>query len=93
MPNNYVAKPEIKTTLPKVLVLSMLPHFLAPIFPRLFLIIFRYAQPVLISNAIRYISESSNENSKTGYLVILMAVIVYVGLAVSPLNFCTLIAD
>ncbi|KAH6645218.1 P-loop containing nucleoside triphosphate hydrolase protein [Truncatella angustata] len=77
------AKPERNTTLPQVLVLSMLPDFLAPIVPRLSLITFRYAQPVLISTVIRYISKASDENSKTGYLVILMAVIVYVGLAIS----------
>ncbi|KAF5499422.1 ABC transporter ecdL [Colletotrichum fructicola] len=41
-------KPETKITLPRVLVSSLWSHFLAPIIPRLSLIIFRYAQPVLI---------------------------------------------
>jgi hypothetical protein len=80
--NNLTAKPENKTTLPKVLLLSMLPHFMAPIIPRLFLVVFRYAQPVLISTAIRSMSKSSSQSSETGRSVILMAVIVYVGLAV-----------
>jgi hypothetical protein len=70
-------------TLPKILVRSMLPHFLAPIIPRLFLILFRYAQPVLISIAIRTISKKYSQGSRVNYSVILMAVVVYVGLAVS----------
>ncbi|GJC81629.1 ABC transporter atnG [Colletotrichum liriopes] len=61
----------------------MLPHLLAPIVPRLFLIGFRYAQPVLISTAIRYIGNLSGQSAEAGFSVILMAVAVYVGLAVS----------
>ncbi|KAK2012789.1 P-loop containing nucleoside triphosphate hydrolase protein [Colletotrichum eremochloae] len=76
-------KPEGRSTLPKVLVRSMLPHFLAPIIPRLFLIAFRYAQPVLISTAIRFLSGSSAQSADEGRLVILMAVVIYVGLAMS----------
>ncbi|TIC97218.1 Canalicular multispecific organic anion transporter 1 [Colletotrichum higginsianum] len=77
------AKPEGRTTLPKILALSMLPQFLAPIIPRLFLIVFRYAQPVLISTAIRYMSGSSAQSVETGHLIIAMAVVIYVGLAMS----------
>jgi hypothetical protein len=67
----------------------MLPHFLEPVIPRLFLIVFRYAQPVLIGTAIRFISKSSSRSPETGYSLILMAAIVYVGLAVSTLSqFC-----
>lgn len=84
MPNSCVAKPSNKATLPKVLVASMLPHFLAPILPRLSLIVFRYSQPVLISTAIRYLSAPPEEKySGTGYSIILMAGVVYIGLAVS----------
>ncbi|GJD04588.1 ABC transporter [Colletotrichum higginsianum] len=61
----------------------MLPQFLAPIIPRLFLIVFRYAQPVLISTAIRYMSGSSAQSVETGHLIIAMAVVIYVGLAMS----------
>jgi hypothetical protein len=81
-------KPEKKITLPKVLAKSMLPHFLAPIVPRLFLIAFRYAQPVLISTAIRHLSKSSDGDWDSGYKVILMAIVVYVGLAVSSPDLC-----
>ncbi|KAI8295000.1 Baeyer-Villiger monooxygenase [Colletotrichum sp. SAR11_240] len=77
------AKPETKITLPRVLVNSLWSHFLAPVIPRLSLIIFRYAQPVLISTVIRYLNSSSVESSQTGYQLIFMASIVYVGLAVS----------
>ncbi|KAF4922595.1 ABC transporter atnG [Colletotrichum viniferum] len=77
------AKPETKITLPRVLVSSLWSHFLAPIIPRLSLIIFRYAQPVLISTVIRYLNSSSVESSQTGYQLIVMASIVYIGLAVS----------
>jgi len=61
----------------------MLSHFLAPIIPRFCVIVFRYAQPVLISAAIRTINSAVSRSSKENYTVILMAVVVYVGLAVS----------
>ncbi|KAI0133901.1 ABC transporter [Xylariales sp. AK1849] len=78
------AKPETKFTLPRVLVASLLSPFLAPIVPRLCLIVFRYAQPVLISSAVRYLSTVIDESSpKSTYSVIMMAVFVYVGLAIS----------
>lgn len=81
------AKPETTTTLPKVLVRSMLPAFLAPIIPRLLLIVFCYAQPVLISTAIRHIRKPPGEDSKAGYEVILMAIAVYMGLTVNSPGF------
>lgn len=66
----------------------MLPDFLAPILPRLSLIAFRYSQPILISTAIRYLNAPLEEKSpKKGYSVILMAVVVYLGLAVRRRNF------
>ncbi|OTA04131.1 MRP-type ABC transporter [Trichoderma parareesei] len=77
-------KPVGKLTLPKVLIATTLPHFLAPILPRLCLILFRYSQPVLIRNVIRYLDASMNETStKRDYTVVVMAVVVYVGLAIS----------
>ncbi|KXH42042.1 hypothetical protein CNYM01_08392 [Colletotrichum nymphaeae SA-01] len=80
-------KPEKKMTLPKVLLCSMLPQFLAPIIPRLVLIGFRYAQPVLIGTVIRSISKSSEESQDDGYSVVLMAVVVYVGLAIARVAY------
>ncbi|KAK1719659.1 hypothetical protein BDP67DRAFT_130089 [Colletotrichum lupini] len=67
-------KPEKKMTLPKVLLRSILPQFLAPIIPRFVLIGFRYAQPVLIGTVIRSISMSSEESQDRGYSVVSMAV-------------------
>jgi hypothetical protein len=86
--NSCSAKPEKKLTLPKVLVKSMLLHFLAPILPRLFLIAFRYAQPVLISTAICHMGKLSDGDWDSGYKVILMAIVVYVGLAVGSPDLC-----
>ncbi|KAK2053375.1 ABC transporter [Colletotrichum caudatum] len=78
------SKPETKLTLPRVLVASLLSPFLAPVVPRLFLIVFRYAQPVLISTVVRYLSTAIDEVSpKPDYALIVMAVVVYVGLAIS----------
>ncbi|KAK7436766.1 hypothetical protein Landi51_12380 [Colletotrichum acutatum] len=76
-------KPEKRMMLPKVLLRSILPQFLAPIIPRLVLIGFRYAQPVLIGTVIRSISKSSDESQDGGYSVVSMAVFVYVGLAIA----------
>lgn len=64
----------------------MVFYFLTPIIPRLFLIVFRYAQPILISRAISHMTPLSGD-SKTGYTVILMAVIIYIGLAVRSQTF------
>ena len=65
----------------------MRTHFLAPILPRLSLIVFRYSQPVLIRSAVRYLgSEAHQASFNAGSSVMMMAVVVYVGLAVgSPL--------
>lgn len=66
----------------------MLSDFLAPVLPRLSLIVFRYSQPVLISTAVRYLNSPLEEKSSNkGYSVILMAVVVYLGLAVRRRNF------
>jgi ATP-binding cassette subfamily C (CFTR/MRP) protein 1 len=80
-----IVKPSNKLSLPRALVASMRPQFFAPVLPRLSLIVFRYSQPVLIRSAVRYLNSANHETSalKAGYSVILMAVVVYVGLAVS----------
>ncbi|KAF4341620.1 ABC transporter [Fusarium beomiforme] len=78
------ARPETKTTLPIILAKAMLSQFLAPVIPRLFLISFRYAQPVLISSAVRMLSDHSSGNR---HLLIVEAAAVYCGLAM--LGFST----
>lgn len=78
-------RPETKMTLPKALVQSRLSHFLSPIIPRLFVIAFRYAQPVLISASIRRMSidSSSDGDAVDARTIISMAAVVYVALAIS----------
>ncbi|KAK1564091.1 P-loop containing nucleoside triphosphate hydrolase protein [Colletotrichum navitas] len=76
-------KPEQKMTLPKVLVQSMLLQFLAPIIPRLVLIAFRYAQPVLISIAIRFMNNVPDAIFGSARSVVFLSIVVYAGLAIS----------
>lgn len=73
------ARPTKKTALPRALAKTVLPHFITPIIPRLFLIFFRYAQPVLISAAVRMLNGQSQYDSN---VIIIGAAFVYVGLAV-----------
>ncbi|KAJ6003250.1 ATP-binding cassette transporter [Penicillium sp. IBT 35674x] len=54
--------------------------FLAPIPPRLSLIIFRYLQPILIGLAIDFVRSASSE---TGVYLVLYAAVIYMGLAIS----------
>ena len=55
--------------------------FLTVIVPRLFVIGFRYGQPVLIRYAIEYV-QSPETNEDQGYTLVSVAAIVYIGLAV-----------
>ncbi|OIW26584.1 ABC transporter [Coniochaeta ligniaria NRRL 30616] len=81
-------RPSSKLTLPRALVASMRPQFFAPVLPRLSLMVFRYAQPVLIRRAVRYLSSPVNGTSpRAGYSVILMAVVVYACLALSKVVY------
>ncbi|EAA35437.2 hypothetical protein NCU02051 [Neurospora crassa OR74A] len=56
--------------------------FLTVIVPRLFVIGFRYGQPVLIRYAIEYV-QSPETNEDQGYTLVSVAAIVYIGLALS----------
>ncbi|KAK4088636.1 hypothetical protein Purlil1_7187 [Purpureocillium lilacinum] len=78
-------KPENKMTLPKVLVRSLLKPFLSVIAPRLFATAFRCSQPLLIRETIRFISQTQVESGANcaKYWLVLAAVLVYVGLAIS----------
>ncbi|KAK6082594.1 ABC transporter [Seiridium cupressi] len=77
-------KPESSMTLPKVLLKILLRPFLGAILPRLFLAAFRYSQPLLIREAIRFLTAYSTEaGSADGFNIIAAAVIIYGGLAVS----------
>ncbi|KAF5653959.1 major facilitator family transporter [Fusarium sp. NRRL 25303] len=72
-------RPLTKITLPICLVKSMLPQFMVPVILRLCLILFRYAQPALISSAVHELS-SHSEGGR--FILIMKAAAVYFGLAV-----------
>ncbi|CZR52737.1 related to multidrug resistance protein [Phialocephala subalpina] len=78
------AKPESRRTLPLTLFKCIRKPFIAAIIPRLFLIVFRYSQPVLIKESIRFVlTSSAGSGSNRGYWLIVSAIAVYVGLAIS----------
>ncbi len=62
-------------------------RFAAPVVPRLLVILFRYSQPGLIRRAIQLVATdnlASGDGSRTrGYWLVVSAMIIYVGLAVS----------
>ncbi|KAI1414778.1 ABC transporter [Hypoxylon sp. FL1857] len=77
-------RPENKMTLPKVLLMCLTKPFLLAIPPRLFLTIFRYSQPIIIRQAIVYVSSDKlSDQLWTGPSLVIAAVVVYVGLAIS----------
>lgn len=79
------ATPESGATLPRALLTCLLAPFLSAIIPRICVILFRFAQPLLISRAIRFVTNSSAEkdDSQTGFWIIVAAAVIYVGMAVS----------
>ncbi|KAH8680546.1 ABC transporter [Xylariales sp. PMI_506] len=78
------SKPETSWTLPKVLLKVHLWPFIFAAVPRLFLILFRYSQPLLIRQAILYVNNTGmQETSILGFYLIVAAATVYTGLAVS----------
>lgn len=79
-----LAKPESKRTLPLALFKCIKKPFIVAIVPRLFLIGFRYSQPILIKESIRFVLTSSvSVGNNRGYWLIVSAIAVYIGLAVS----------
>ncbi|KAH7400242.1 P-loop containing nucleoside triphosphate hydrolase protein [Cadophora sp. MPI-SDFR-AT-0126] len=76
------AKPEGIRTLPLVLLHCLSKPFTAAVLPRIFLVIFKYAQTVLISLAIRFV-KGPDMDREHGYSLVLAALCVYLGLAIS----------
>lgn len=75
-------------TLPKVLLRCLEKPFLLVIPLRIFLTFFRYSQPILISQAIVYVtSDELNRKAWTGQRLVAVAAVVYIGLAVSPSTY------
>ena len=82
-----LAKPETKMTLPWALLKCLNHKFYHVIPSRLFLIVFRYSQPILIRETITFSAEySADERSNRGYWLIVSAITLYTGLAVSCLR-------
>ncbi|KAI0410502.1 ABC transporter-like protein [Xylaria grammica] len=78
------AEPPTTTTLILSLIKCLKIPFITAAFPRLFLIIFQYSQPTLIKRSIRYVTaDPSDSNDDYGYWLVLSAVAIYVGLAIS----------
>jgi hypothetical protein len=81
--SHKIAKPETRSALPLALLKCIKEPFLAAIIPRLFLIVFRYSQPILIKRSIRFVIEyRTSAVSDYGDWLIISAVVVYLGLAV-----------
>ncbi|KAI0973805.1 putative ABC transporter [Xylaria arbuscula] len=78
------AKPETNHALPLALMTCFKEEFLAAVIPRLLLIAFRYAQPILIKVSIRYVANySPGVGIGHGYWLILAAFAIYLGRALS----------
>ncbi|KAI1842151.1 hypothetical protein JX266_011684 [Neoarthrinium moseri] len=78
------AKPETRRSLPLALMRCLKSPFLAAVVPRLLLIFFRYSQPILIHQAIIYATATlAPPESFRGYWLVVSAVMIYVGIALS----------
>ncbi|KAJ4394029.1 hypothetical protein N0V93_003246 [Gnomoniopsis smithogilvyi] len=78
------AKPEHGSTLPFVLLRCLHVPFLSAIVPRIFVVIFRLSQPLLIRHTIRFVTAPSVSNDRLdGYWIIAAAAVVYIGMATS----------
>ncbi|KAI9042041.1 P-loop containing nucleoside triphosphate hydrolase protein [Aspergillus affinis] len=79
------SKPETKFTLPLVLIKAFQRELLMPILPRLFLIAFRYSQPILIGITINFINhrDSHDESIYFRYWLVIVTAVIYCGLAIS----------
>ncbi|KAI1382387.1 ABC transporter [Hypoxylon crocopeplum] len=81
---NQRVRPESQMTLPKVLLRCLRRPFLLAIPPRLFYTVFRYSQPLIIRQAIVYVTSNKAESQTwSGHSLVIAAVVVYVGLAIS----------
>ncbi|KAF2421220.1 putative ABC transporter [Tothia fuscella] len=81
---SHRVKPDTKNSLPLALFKCLKKPFFNAIIPRLFLILFRYSQPNLIKESIRYVVTSPAYATKNhGYWLIISAVVIYIGMAIS----------
>ncbi|KAI1209043.1 ABC transporter [Annulohypoxylon truncatum] len=77
-------RPENRMTLPRVLLKCLKRPFLFAIPPRLFLTFFRYSQPIIIRQAIIFVTTDELRNQTwTGPGLVMAAIVIYAGLAIS----------
>lgn len=78
--------PEPKTILARVLYRTLRKPFLLAAIPRLFVILFRCGQPILINKVIAFVQQPVDENNhiNQAYYIVLAAVTIYIGLTVRP---------
>lgn len=81
----YAGRPENRMTLPKALVRCLAAPFISAILPRLFLTVFRYSQPLLIRQTIQFVGQprTNEQISIRGYWIVMIAITIYLGMAVS----------
>ncbi|CAH0058842.1 unnamed protein product [Clonostachys solani] len=76
------SNPGAKYRLLSVTAKALLPRLLAPIIPRLCVVGFMVAQPILLSHLIRFLSDSGDSRND-GYNLLAAYALVYIGLAVA----------
>lgn len=90
----FVAKPENSRSLLRALFQCVRRQMLAAVVPRLFLIGFRYSQPVLIRQSIKYVTAPPQSAGHTyGYWLSVTAMAIYAGLAVSTISISIAFSD
>lgn len=84
--NRRLRLPATRMALPLALLSCIRRAFVTPVVPRLFLVGFRYSQPALIRRSIQFVmsaADTVDDLETRGYWLVLSAVTIYVGLAVS----------
>ncbi|KAM3441709.1 hypothetical protein MY4824_001487 [Beauveria thailandica] len=82
------AIPDTKWSLPLALMACLKPQFYHAVLPRLFLIVFRYSQPTLIASSIRFVEQDSTATSSDdGFWLVISALVIYLGLALSTVIY------
>ncbi|KAI4837632.1 hypothetical protein E4T44_08245 [Aureobasidium sp. EXF-8845] len=83
------AKPETPLTLPLTLVQCLMPEFATIVPTRSMLIVFRYAQPLLISRILQLLVSSAlgGQSYQLSCTIVIISSIVYIGQAVRQIEF------
>ncbi|KAI4837618.1 hypothetical protein E4T44_08251 [Aureobasidium sp. EXF-8845] len=81
---NQRAKPEAPLTLPLILVQCLMPEFATIVPTRFMLIVFRYAQPLLISNILQLLASNAlgGQSYQLSCTIVIISTVVYIGQAI-----------